>query len=242
MYDKAIEKGLEEDFIYLYKGLSLRYNQQNEEAIEHFKIAIEKNPKGQTNHTELGNSYYFKEAYEEALIHFKNARALPYELGDPYLKLPNIYHIQENFEKALEEYRISAELIHKEDPIYPELFKEIGLLEYTVFKNYDKSIAAYQKVIALNPTDYDFYPKLIKSYYAKEDFTKGDSLFNILKREFENGNLSEDFTKFGTVPIAEFKWNDQNIAVYKNLETPKKALDLMYKIYLISKDLSLIHI
>jgi tetratricopeptide (TPR) repeat protein len=236
MYDKAIEKGHTEDYIYLYKGLSYRYNNQSDKAIEFFKLAIEKNPQGQKNHTELGNSFYFQEKYDEALVHFYNARELSYELGDPYLKIPNIYHLKEDYEKALEEYRISAKLINKGDPTYLELLKGIGLLEYTVFNRYEEAINAYLRVIKLMPSDYDVYPKLIKAYYANEEFEKGDSLFNILKVEYEKGNLPEFFQKYGHIPIAEFEWNQQTVIVYKYFKEPTETLDLMYEIYLVSKD------
>ena len=236
MYDYAIKKGLDDDYIHLYKGLSLRYSGKSEQAIESLKLAVERNPKGQVNHTELGNSYYFIEEFDTALIHFQKARELPYEHGDPYIRLPNIYHIQENFEMALKEYKKSANLINKEDPIYIELLKEIGLLEYTVFKNYETSISAYEKVLEQNSIDYNFYPKLIKAYYANEEFEKGDSLINILKVEYENGNLPEELAKYGNIPIAEFEWNKQKVSVYKYLNEPKETLDLMYKIYIISKD------
>ncbi|MEL6561565.1 MAG: tetratricopeptide repeat protein [Bacteroidota bacterium] len=236
MYDKAIGKGLDDDYIYLQKGLSLRYTNQNVEAIRNFEIAVEKNPESQENHTELGVSYYLKESYDTALMHLQTARKLPYEIGDSYLLIPNIYHIKEDFERALKEYRISAELIDKEDLFYADILENIGLLEYTVFNNYDKSVSAYQKVLELNPENYDFYPKLIKSYYANEDFEKGDSLINILKVEYDNGNLSESFRKYGRVSIAEFKWNSQVVIVFKYFEEPKEMLDLMYKIILISED------
>jgi len=236
MYDIAIKKGLDEDYIYFYKGLSLRYNNQNKQAIDNFKLAVEKNPKGQINHTELGNCYYFEEEYDTALIHFYKARELPYEQGDPYLKIPNIYHIKKDFEKALEEYAISANMIKKEDPIYLDLLKEIGLLEYAVFERFDQSITAYTKVLELTPEDYNFYPKLIKAYYANQEFEKGDQLFNVLKTEYEKKNLPEDFQKLGSSPIAEFKWNDQKVAVHKYFDEPKETLDMMYKVYLVSKD------
>ena len=161
MYDKAIAKGLDDDYIYLYKGLSLRYDKQYDKAIENFKLAINRNPKGQKNHTELGNTFYLQSQYDSALTYFYKARALEFELGDPYLKIPSIYHIKENYNKALEEYRISASLINKKDPIYLELLKSIGLLEYTVFKNYENSIKAYSEMVSLEQDNYDLYPKLI---------------------------------------------------------------------------------
>ena len=236
MYDKAIGKGLDDDHIYLYKGLSLRYDKQYEEAIDNFKIAISRNPKGQKNYTELANTFYFQNQYDSALVYFYKARELEFELGDPYLKIPNIYHIKENFEKALEEYRISASLIKKEDPTYIELLKSIGQLEYTVFKNYVNSIKAYSEMISLVPNNYDLYPKLIKAYYANENYSKGDSLFQIMKTEYDKGGLSEEYQKYGSVAIAEFDWNGQKITVYRFFKEPQETLDIMYKIYLLSKD------
>ncbi|PIQ14766.1 MAG: hypothetical protein COW67_12055, partial [Flavobacteriales bacterium CG18_big_fil_WC_8_21_14_2_50_32_9] len=126
MYDLAINMGLDDDNIYLYKGLSLRYDKQYNKAIENFRIAVQKNPKRQKNYTELANSFYLTNQYDSALLYFYKAREQEFELGDPYFKIPNIYHIQENFEKALEEYQISASLIDKKDPTYIDLLKNIG--------------------------------------------------------------------------------------------------------------------
>jgi tetratricopeptide (TPR) repeat protein len=90
MYDKAIAKGLDDDYVYLYKGLSLRYDNQNEKAIENFKIAINRNPKGQKNFTELANTFFYQEIYDSAIVYFYKARDLDFELGDPYFKIPYI--------------------------------------------------------------------------------------------------------------------------------------------------------
>jgi tetratricopeptide (TPR) repeat protein len=236
MYDKAIAKGLDDDNIYLYKGLSLRYDKQYEKAIDNFKIAVSRNSKRQKNYTELANTFYYQEKYDSALVYFYKARELDFELGDPYFKIPYIFHIQENFEKALEEYKISASLINKNDPQYIELLKSIGQLEYTVFKKYDNAIKAYSEMISLNLKNYDLYPKLIKAYYANENFAKGDSLFKILKVEYDKGTLSEQFQKYGSVSIGEFEWNGQKLAIYHNFKEPTETLDIMYKVYLLSKD------
>lgn len=236
MYDKAIEKGLDDDNIYLYKGLSLRYDKQYDKAIKSFEIAIERNPKGQKNYTELANTYYYQEQYESALEYFYKARELEYELGDPYFKLPYIYHQQNKFKKALEEYKVSAKLINKLDPKYIEIIKNIGQLEYLVTKNYENSIKAYTEMVSLLPNDYDLYPKLIKAYYANENYIKGDSIFNIMKMQYEKGNLSDEYKKYKNVAIDEFEWNGQKVITHKYFEEPKETLDLMYKIYLLSKD------
>ena len=236
MYDKAIAKGLDDDYIYLYKGLSLRYENQFEKAIENFKIAIERNPKGQKNYTELANTFYYQERYDSALIYFYKARALEFQLGDPYFKIPYIFHMQENFTKALEEYKISSSLIDKQDPEYIEILKSMGQLEYAVFENYDNAVEAYSEMISLTPNDYELYPKLIKAYYANGNYFRGDSLFQIMKVQYEKGNLSEEYQDFGSVAIDEFHWNGHLVTTYHYFKEPKETLDIMYKIYLLSED------
>jgi tetratricopeptide (TPR) repeat protein len=236
LYDKAIAKGLDDDHIYLCKGLSLRYEKQYDKAIEIFKTAINRNPKGQKNHTELANTFYYQKKNDSALVYFYKARKLKFELGTPYLKVPDIYHVRQDFKKALEEYYISASLINKEDPIYIEILKSIGLLEYTVTKNYRKSIKAYSEVVSILPKDYNNYPKLIKAYYANEDFIKGDGLISIMKAQYEKGALPEEYQEYGSVAIDEFEWKGQKVTTYKYFKKRKETLDIIYKIYLLSKD------
>lgn len=234
MYDIAIAKGLDADYIYLYKGLSLRYDGYFDKAIENFRMAILRDSDSQKNFTELANSFYFQEKYDSALVYFTKARALEFELGDPYLKLPNIYHVTERFEKALEEYYRSASIIDKRAPAYLQILESIGLLEYTISKDYKKAIAAYSEMISLNPKNYDLYPKLIKAYYANKDFEEGNKLISILKKEFDAGGLSEQFTKYGSLSIAEFEWKNQKVIVYKYFKEPQDVLDIMYKVYLLN--------
>ncbi|NLA61898.1 MAG: hypothetical protein GX857_01545 [Bacteroidales bacterium] len=235
MYDKAIAKGLDDDHIYLYKGLSLRYDEQYDKAIDVFKLAIDRSPKGQKNYTELGNTFYFQEKYDSALVYFYKARELEFEHGDPYFKVPNIYHIQENYNKALEEYYISASLINKEALTYIEILKSIGLLEYTDKMKYDKSIKAYSEVISINPKDYNLYSKLIKAYYAKEDYVKGDSIFNIIKSKYENNELPEEMQEVKGELVDELMWNGQKVSAMKYYKKAQEFAEPIYQFFLIDK-------
>ncbi|WP_142534858.1 tetratricopeptide repeat protein [Saccharicrinis carchari] len=235
MYDKAIAKGLDDDYIYLYKGLSLRYDQQFDKAVETFKIAIEKNPIGQKNYTELGNTYYYQKKYDSALVYFRKAREMEFELGDPYFKVPDVYHIQQEFKKALEEYYISASLINKEDPTYVEILKSIGLLEYADTKNYPKSIKAYSEVLSIVPNEYNLYAKLIKAYYANENYVKGDSLFSILKTKYENNELPKEMEEIKGETVDEFTWNSQRVSAMKYYKTPTEFAEPIYQFFLIDK-------
>jgi len=235
MYDLAINMGLDDDNIYLYKGLSLRYDKQYNKAIENFRIAVQKNPKRQKNYTELANSFYLTNQYDSALLYFYKAREQEFELGDPYFKIPNIYHIQENFEKALEEYQISASLIDKKDPTYIDLLKNIGLLEYTVKKNYPNSIKAYSKMLSMIPDEYNMYTKLIKAYYANEEYSKGDSIFNILKLKHEKKELPNEMMEIRGETVDEFNWNGQRVSAMKYYKKPEEFAESIYQFFLIDK-------
>lgn len=235
MYEKAIEKGLDEDYIYLYKGLAERYDKQFSAAEQSFRKATERNPLRQKNHTELGNCFYMQSQYDSALVHFKRARELEFELGDPYLKIPNIYQIQEKYEQALAEYKISLEMIDKSDVNYFEILRGIGQLEYTVTKNYKASAEAYRKVLSMVPEYYELHTKLIKSYYAAGEYEKGDSVFYVLRNAHQKKKLPEEMQGDNMVGIAEFEWNGRKVLVMRSYKEPEELLDIKYRIYLLNE-------
>lgn len=236
MYDLAIEKGLEEDYVYLFKGLAQRYDKQMEAAAKSFREAIKRNPTRQKNVCELGNVFYLTERYDSALVYFKQARSLDYELGDPYRKVAYIYHQQGDLEQALKEYKISASLINKEDPVYLELLMSMGQLESGVFQNYDKGKEALTELLTLEPASYEAYEMLIESHYVLGEEKAGDSLFQILKTQYAAGKLPEEMQEMGSIPVGRFTWKDQRVIIYKKLKEPKEMLDEIYRIYLLTPD------
>ncbi|MBL4704565.1 MAG: hypothetical protein JKY54_08585 [Flavobacteriales bacterium] len=236
MYDLAIKKGMDNDIIYLYKGLSLRFDNQLKKSVEFFRLAVQRNPARQKNHTELGNAFYFMKDYDSALVYFKQAREMEFENGDPYFKIPNIYSIQGDDETALKESYISLKLINKSDPTYQRLLLSVGQLECEVTQDYAKSVAAYSELISIAPKNYDVYGKLIRTYNAAENRTAADSVFNILKLKYEKNELNEEYQEFGSVSVGKFMWNGQKVVTYKYFKTPEETLDIMYKTHVISKD------
>ena len=46
-YDKAISKGFDSAYVYYFKGIALRYNQQYDASIQAFDIALKKDPSNQ---------------------------------------------------------------------------------------------------------------------------------------------------------------------------------------------------
>ncbi len=235
MYDKAINLGLDDDQIYLFRGLAFRYLKQFDKAKEDFRIAILRNPQRQKNYTELANAFYFQKQYDSALVYFLIAREKEYEHGDPYLKIPNIYHIQNKLDNALEECKISASLINKDDKIYIDLLESIGILEYSYKKNYPNSIKAYTEMLSKAPEELNLYTLLIKAYYANEEFIKGDSVFNILKIKYENNELPEDLMELKGETVDGFYWNEQRISVKKYFQRPKEFAESIYKFFILDK-------
>lgn len=233
-YDKAIEKGMNTAEVYFYKGLSYRWLGNKQEAVRFYNKALDLDPTNQTYMSEKALAFYYDKKLDSALHCGQKAIKLPYQLGTPYYLVPHIQHVKEDFESALSGFYEALEIIDPQDEYYPKTLQDIGQIEYTVTKNFDKSAQAYEKLISLTPKNFDLYPKLIKAYYGSKNYSAGDSLFTIMKTAYDNNELSEEYMKYGSVAIDEFEWEGQKVTTYKYFKTPEKSLDVMYKIYLLT--------
>ena len=126
-------------------------------------------------------------------------------------------------------------MIDKRDPIYVELLMNIGLLEYTVKENYPNSIKAYSEMLTIVPNDYNLYGKLIKAFYANEDYSKGDSVFTILKLNYEKNQLPKDMMEVRGQTVDEFIWNGQRVSAMKYYKEPEEFAEPIFQFFLIDK-------
>lgn len=236
MYDKAIEKGLNEDYIFLYKGLALRYDKQFPEAIKTFHQAIKLNPNGQKNVTELANAFYLSSAYDSALYYFKLARELPYELTDPYMKVGEVYQVLEDYPQALEEYKKSLSMIDKSETGYLDILLSIAQIEAAFLDNYAGAKEALKEVLALRPESYEIYGDLMEAHYALEEQEEGDSLYQILVQKYAAKELPRNMMDMGSIQVGKFTWEGQFVVIWKSLIPPKETLDMLFRIYLLSPD------
>ena len=235
-YDKAIDKGLDNGTVYFYKGLSYCYQGNYTKALKEIDFALLKEPTNQEFMNQKGLIYKNQGQEDKALEIFEEAIKLPNTYGEPYFWIAHIYHGKLDFEKALSLYYRAADSIPEWNSYYLTALQSIGQLEYTFTHDYTKSANAYAQVITLNPTDYEYYPKLIKAYNAAKEYTKADSIFNLMKIAYNNKLLPEDDMKFKTAAIDESDWNGQTITVHKYFEDPKESLDFSYKVYLLTKE------
>ncbi|MFL5752245.1 MAG: tetratricopeptide repeat protein [Bacteroidia bacterium] len=235
-YNKAIAKGLDEAYIYFYKGLALRYAKKNEEALAAFDEALKLEPDNQEYMSEKALVYYYGQQYDKAMEIFQIARNLPNTFYAPHYMVPHILNIKGDYAGALKGFYSAVKIIDEGSQYFVSTLLDIGRLEYTVNKNYSLSAQAYKKAIELEPVNYEIYPKLMKTYNASGEFDKADTLFRMMKTAYERKELPEDFMKYGNAPVAEWEWRGQNISVYKYFKEPAEAIDQMYKAYLLNKD------
>lgn len=234
-YDKAIGKGLDNGSVYYYKGVSFYYLKKYDEALIQTDKALQKEPTNQEFMNQKGQIYRLQGQEDKALEIFIEATKLPNTYGEPFFWVAYIYHGKQDFKKALDLYYVALEKVPQTNSYYLSTLQSIGQLEFTYTKDYKKSADAYAQVVALNPKDYEYYPKLIKSYNAAKEYAKADSIFGLMKMAYERKELSEDDMKFKIVAIDEYEWNGQKLTVWKYLVDPKESLDLSYKVYLLTK-------
>lgn len=147
-----------------------------------------------------------------------------------------MYHGKQDFKKALDLYYVALDSIPKRNSYYLTTLQSIGQLEYTYTKDYLKSANAYSQAIQINKGNYELYYKLIKSYNAAKEYAKADSIFNIVKIAFENGELPKEDMELKTIAIAQFEWNGQVATIIKSLIEPKDMLDISYKVFVLNKE------
>ncbi|OJV52238.1 MAG: hypothetical protein BGO31_00785 [Bacteroidetes bacterium 43-16] len=235
LYDKAMAKGLDNGTIHFYKGLSLCYQKKYEAALKEIEISLNREPGNQEYMNQKALIYKYQGKEEEALRYFVKATELDNTYGEPFYWVASIHHGKQNLKKALELYYVALEKVPKHNSHYLTTLQNIGQLEYTFTKNYQKSAQAYAQAISLKKGNYDSYPKLIKAYNGAKQFTQADSVFDLMKVAYTDKKLPEDNMKFGNTAIYESAWKGQKLIVYKSFASPKEMLDVSYKIYLLDK-------
>jgi tetratricopeptide (TPR) repeat protein len=220
-----------------YSGLAMVNLQlkQFAEARSQILASIQLAPKSQMNYAILANTFYYEGNLDSALHYFYIARDLDFETGEPYLSVPHIYHVKKDYQKALEEYYVGIELQPKVDGYYLDMLKEIGILEYILFKNFDKSAKVFIEFLAYEPDDYEIKIKLMKTWNAMNMVKEADSLFAELKADWELGKLPERHQKRGSIPVDEFEWQERTVLIYRNFKEPQEVLEIKFLIYLLDE-------
>lgn len=234
-YDKAILNGLKNGAVHFYKGLSLRYLNSYNEALNEIEKSLEFEPANQEFMNEKGMVFYSQRNYDKALEIFEKAQKLPNTFPEPYYWAARIYHEKQNFNKALTSYYDAEKKLPKGNSNYLATLEAIGQLEFTHTKDFNKSAKAYEKAIQLDKENYELYYKLMKSYNSAKEFKKADSIFSIVKSAYEGKKLPKEDMELKAVSIAQFDWNGQIATIRKSLVDAIERLDISYKVFLLNK-------
>ena len=235
-YDLSIQKGFKDPFIFFFKGLSLNYLKKYDEAIPLLEKAVKAYPENQEYMNELGISYFNLERYEKALEIFKAATKLENTYQAPFYYVAKIYDIQEKYIEAEKYYYEALKHISKDDTYYVSTLESLSILEYSTLENYLNAIDINLKAFAIKPLDYTIGSRLMKSYNAAKQYYKADSIFNLLRADFINGKKANPEFKFDDIAIANSRWKEQNLVIYRTFIEPKEDLGVSYHIYLLNKD------
>ena len=235
-YDLAIKKGLDDDLVYLKKGLAQQYIDDLKGAQKSLRQAYVRNRNNQETITSIGNIFLFEEKLDSALAYFQQATLLPYEYAEPYFKLGYTYQLLEKFDQAIEAYTKAQKSIDQEHPRMLDVLSNKAVIQVYGTKDYPGGITSLETLIQLAPDQYDYYSLLIQAYNSNEEPELGDSLFRVIQIEYEAGKLPEDLTKYETILIDEFYWEGRLMRTFRYFDDPTEMLDITFKTYMINEE------
>ncbi len=233
--DLSIKKDPNDPAPYHIKASTLNYMQKYEEAILHFKKAIELNPDRSQSYTGTGDSYYNLKKYDLAIEYYKKAtEQSDVTDGRPFYMVGQIYYDIGDYDSALQAFYTTKSNISYDSYYYINTLFNIGLLE-SLKQNYDKAEPIFIEILQLAPNDYHVYAKLIQIYYHRKDYEKAqpykDKLYEAHKQGLLNKNMEDMFC------FDQFTWNDKLVQVFERFETgPKDSIFYKHLFYIVNKD------
>jgi len=138
------------------QGKELYKNEQEKEAVDVLKRAIDHDPNNAEAHLRLGMAYAAlerkpeaEESYKKAIeLYKKRVQSDPKE-ADAFFNLGEAHSFLHQDEEAVRDYRQATRL----KPDDEEAFYQLGMSE-TRLAHYPEALAAFKKALELNPDDY----------------------------------------------------------------------------------------
>jgi len=174
MLEKAVEMNMDNKQAYYMIGKAYQEQRNFDKAAEQYKKYLEVNPQSpQDAHLQMGISLMEIEQFDDAIAALQEAlKSNPQDLTMNY-KLAQSYQKAGQLEKAEELYIMLSQLSPEEAKIY---FNTI-IRMYDDAKMPDKAVAAAQKMIELDPGNYEAYYNLGAMYVKMKKFTEAAATF-----------------------------------------------------------------
>lgn len=234
-YTNAIAKGFDSSYVYFQKAVSQRYVEQYIPAHQSIDIALSKAKDNPRYLNEKALVYLAQKQYKQALDIFESLKNKPTPFIDAYYW--SAYTILQKNErsKALDEFYLAKQKTSPTDNYYLLILDNIGTLEYSLHKDYGKSIKVYQEALERAPNNAEIKALLIKSYNATKDTVKADTLFKSLQNAYVNKELARETMKAQNIIVGDFDWKEQKVIIRKSLLNPVNKSDLVFKVFLMDK-------
>jgi len=234
LFNKAQEKGYNDPLLIENRAYSYEALDDYKNALKDFIYLSKKFPKEQLYASMIGDQYFYLKDFDSAIEYYQIAISLEGKKWYPYLNLPKSILMNGDTSEALNLYKEHEKLIANDSWEYAAILSEIGWLEKVYNHDYKKALKAYEKAAKFG--DYQRSKiQLLPFYYYFSEYQKADSLFALLKKGFEKGELYDYIQKSGRVLIDRFEWNNQKIEVVKYFKQAKDSNDKMYFFYLYEK-------
>lgn len=234
-YANAITKGFDSAYVHFQKAVSHRYIEQYAQAHQSIDIAISKAKENPRYLNEKALVYLAQKQYKQASEIFETLKRRPIPFTDAYYWSAYTALQKNNPTQALEEFYVAKQKTTATDNYYLLILDNIGSLEYSLHKDYNKSIKAYEEALQTAPNNPQVMIQLVKLYHAAKDTAKADTLFKSLQEAYINRELPKETMKAQNIVVADFDWRGQKIIVRKSLLNPVNKSDIVYKIFLMDK-------
>jgi tetratricopeptide (TPR) repeat protein len=109
-FDKAIELGIKDPYLYYFKGASLAEMEKYDNAIESYSIAIKMDSKFGLAYLMRGNSYYKKKEYSKAISDYNKVIELDKKEEMAYIMRGLSYESLGDYKKALDDLQKAKNL------------------------------------------------------------------------------------------------------------------------------------
>jgi protein O-mannosyl-transferase len=203
--------------VYNNLGAALFAEGKNEEAISHYKTALELSPNFVLSHYNLGDALFAQGKNSEAISQYKLAIKSNPDFTDAYNNLGNVLFAEGKNEEAISYYKTALEL--KSDSADTHYNLGIVLLQKG---NTSEAISQFKKVIELKPNFVEVYINLSFIYLNKRNFKLSLKTLNTLEsinpdHPILHYNFSCYYALLGNIP--------------KGIDSLKKAITNGYKNY-----------
>jgi tetratricopeptide (TPR) repeat protein len=192
------------------------------EAIEHYELAIARQPNSAAAHTSFGNALRVAGRHDEAIRHYDYASRLRPDLPEPHVNLGMLYQQLKNHDEAIASFRRALEA----QPDFAPAHNGLGVALESQGKSAE-AIASFREAIRLQPDYVEAHSNLGASLGELGKATAGVTAVSEGRAELERAvALDPDFAQaHGNLGKLLMGLNTEPLAADELTRTARKALE-----------------